>query len=116
MRLTGHDAIEYAERTGWALNKFEDPTEVAREGLTVREAREIAKMDPSLIWINTEEDEINPKTDATTWRIESLTSDGQWELEPNGDGFMSESEAEEAVESLIETCGYDPSKLRVVKN
>jgi hypothetical protein len=47
--LKGHEAIEYAERHGVTLNKYADPTEGAREGLTVEEARDVASEDPSLI-------------------------------------------------------------------
>lgn len=49
--LRGVDAIDYAERTGATLCKYADPTEDAREGLSVEEAREIAASDPSLIWV-----------------------------------------------------------------
>lgn len=51
MKLTGTEAIKYAEKHGLALNKYTDPTEEAREGLTVEEAQAVAKEDPSLIWI-----------------------------------------------------------------
>lgn len=47
----GMDAIEYAEQHGLRLNKHADPTEDAREGLTVDEAREIAREDASLIYL-----------------------------------------------------------------
>ena len=50
-KLTGSKAIEYAEAHGLTLNKYTDPTEEAREGLSVDEARQIAREDPSLIWI-----------------------------------------------------------------
>ncbi len=49
--LTGYAAIDYAEEHGVLLNKYQDPTEDGRIGLTVQEAREIASEDPSLIWI-----------------------------------------------------------------
>lgn len=49
--ITGHDAIETAERQGLTLHKFADPTEDARDGLTPDEARQVAAEDPSLIWI-----------------------------------------------------------------
>lgn len=50
-RLTGHDAIEYAEQTeGAILCSYTDPTEEGREGITVDEAREIARQDPTLIY------------------------------------------------------------------
>lgn len=48
--ITGYDAIEYAEQHGLTLGKYADPTEEARDGLTVEEAREIAAEDPSLVW------------------------------------------------------------------
>jgi len=46
---TGLEAIEIAEREGGLLCKYADPTQGARGGLSVREAREIAEEDPSLI-------------------------------------------------------------------
>lgn len=49
--LHGHEAIEFAAATGRALNKYSDPLEEARAGITIEEAREIAVIDPSLIWI-----------------------------------------------------------------
>lgn len=49
--LTGYAAIEHAEKTNGMLNKRADPTEDAREGLDAEEAREIAAVDPSLIWL-----------------------------------------------------------------
>jgi len=53
-KLTGYDAIEYARAEGLKLNKYSDPTEGAREGLTPEEAAEIAWEDPSLIWLEVE--------------------------------------------------------------
>jgi hypothetical protein len=49
VRLTGWTAIEVAERSGLLLSKAADPTEGAREGLSVEEARAVAAEDPSLI-------------------------------------------------------------------
>lgn len=49
--ITGQDAIEYAREHGLTLNKYADPTEDARQGLTADEAEEIAREDPSLIYI-----------------------------------------------------------------
>lgn len=51
-KFTGTAAIQYAEHHGLTLNKYADPTEGARSGLTVQEAREIAREDGSLIWLN----------------------------------------------------------------
>ncbi len=52
MRLTGTAAIEYAETNRYLLNKYADPIEDARAGLSPEEARKIASADPDLIWIN----------------------------------------------------------------
>lgn len=49
--LCGYPAIEYASANGLTLNKYADPIEGARSGLSVREAREIAHDDANLIWI-----------------------------------------------------------------
>ena len=52
-RMTGWDAIEYAEARGVALSKYTDPTDDAHEGLTPDEAREVASEDPGLIYLDT---------------------------------------------------------------
>ncbi|MGL4445638.1 MAG: hypothetical protein ACRCU1_18590 [Alsobacter sp.] len=49
-KLTGHAAIAHAGATGATLNKYADPTEGARSGLTVEEAEDVAREDASLIW------------------------------------------------------------------
>ena len=49
-KITGFDAIDYAAATGAVLHKYADPTEDAREGLTIDEARDVAMEDPNLIW------------------------------------------------------------------
>lgn len=56
MRLTGFEAIEYAEKEALPLNKAADERDEAREGLTVAEAEAIATDDPDLIWIDVPED------------------------------------------------------------
>ncbi len=48
--LTGSAAIAYVERIGGQIHKYADPTEGARP-VTLDEAREIAKEDPSLVWM-----------------------------------------------------------------
>lgn len=53
--VTGTQAIEMAEARGLTLCKYTDPTEGAREGLTVAEARAVARQDPSLIYVETTE-------------------------------------------------------------
>jgi len=56
MRLEGYKAIEYASAYGLALSKYADPVEDARGSLSVEEAREIAREDPSLIYVDVEEE------------------------------------------------------------
>ena len=51
-KFTGSRAIEVAAVTGRRLCKYADPIEDAREDVTVEEAREIAREDASLIWID----------------------------------------------------------------
>jgi hypothetical protein len=55
MRLTGFQAIDYAEQEGLTLNKAADRIDEARAGLTVAEAEAIATEDPNLIWIDVPE-------------------------------------------------------------
>lgn len=55
-KLTGYEAIEAKEEnSNIVLNKYSDPTEDARGNLTIEEARDIAKNDPSLIYATEEE-------------------------------------------------------------
>lgn len=49
--LTGHEAIAYAARFGGDLNKYADPVDGARV-VDIDEAREIAREDASLIWVD----------------------------------------------------------------
>lgn len=51
MKLTGWEAIEYAEANGALLNKYADPTEDALAGVSLSEARVIAGEDAGLLWI-----------------------------------------------------------------
>jgi hypothetical protein len=51
MKLTGFDAIAYAEREGLLLNKAADRIDDSRSGLSVAEAEAIATEDPELIWV-----------------------------------------------------------------
>ena len=51
-RITGRDAIDYAEATGADLNLYANAIDDARDDLDVDEARAIASEDPSLIWID----------------------------------------------------------------
>lgn len=57
MRLTGFEAIEYAEKEGLKLNKRADHIDEARAGLTIAEAEAIATDDPDSIWLNVSSNE-----------------------------------------------------------
>ena len=50
-RLKGWEAIAYAQSHDLTLHKYEDPTEDAREGLSVAQARRVALEDPALIYL-----------------------------------------------------------------
>ena len=53
---TGWEAIEAAKtNSALVLNKYSDPIEDDRSGLTVDEAVEVAREDPSLIWLAAED-------------------------------------------------------------
>ena len=55
MRLTGFDAIEYAEKQGLNLSKAADTIDDAQAGLTIAEAEAIATEDADLIWLEVPE-------------------------------------------------------------
>ena len=57
MKLTGFDAIEYAEKEGLALNKAADAIDDEATGLTIAEAEAIAVDSPELIWLVVPADE-----------------------------------------------------------
>ena len=57
MKLTGFEAIEYAEKEGLSLNKAADRVDDEQTGLTIAEAEAIATEDPDLIWIRVPESE-----------------------------------------------------------
>jgi hypothetical protein len=57
MRLTGFDAITYAEQEGLLLNKTPDRIDDASTALTVAEAEAIATEDPRLIWLEVPDSE-----------------------------------------------------------
>lgn len=56
MRLTGFEAIEFAEKEALPLNKKADQWNEAREGLTIAEAEALATDDPDLIYLDVPED------------------------------------------------------------
>lgn len=45
------DALGAAVEAGYRVNKYADPIEGPREGLTAEEAADVAAEDPSLIWL-----------------------------------------------------------------
>lgn len=57
MRLSGFDAIEYAEKEGLTLNKSADSVDDEVTGLSIAEAEAIASENPDLIWLNVAEDD-----------------------------------------------------------
>jgi hypothetical protein len=57
MRLTGFEAIEFAEKAGLPLNKAADNIDPAALGLSVAEAEAIADDRPELIWLEVDDDE-----------------------------------------------------------
>ena len=58
MRLTGFDAISFAEQEGLLLNKEADHLDGPADGLTIAEAEAIAADNPELIWLEAPEDAI----------------------------------------------------------
>ncbi len=57
MRITGFEAIAFAEREGILLNKAADSIDDEAVGLTVAEAEAIADTDPELVWVDVPEDD-----------------------------------------------------------
>jgi hypothetical protein len=57
MRLTGFDAIEFAEKAGVTLNKAADNIDSPAIGLSIAEAEAIADDRPELIWLEVGDDE-----------------------------------------------------------
>ena len=51
MRLTGFDAIEFAEKEGLTLSKAADPIDDEVHSLSIAEAEAIAVDNPDLIWL-----------------------------------------------------------------
>jgi hypothetical protein len=57
MRLTGFEAIEFAEKEGLTLHKKAGSIDEGAEALTIAEAEAIADDDPDAIWIDVDESE-----------------------------------------------------------
>jgi len=74
MRLSGFDAIEYAEKEGLTLNKAADSIDDGATGLTIAEAEAIADDRPELIWLDVAAEEyygeprnMEPGTQPVRW-------------------------------------------------
>lgn len=50
-RIVGRAAIQRAEAEGITLSTYTDPTAEGRDGVSVEEARDIAREDPSLVYM-----------------------------------------------------------------
>jgi hypothetical protein len=57
MRLTGFDAIEYAEKEGLTLHKSAGRIDQGADALSIAEAEAIADDDPDAIWLDVADDE-----------------------------------------------------------
>jgi hypothetical protein len=57
MRLTGFEAITFAEREGLTLTKLADHIDEAQEGLSIAEAEAIAVDRPEVIYLHVSEAE-----------------------------------------------------------
>ncbi len=92
VRLTGRAALDYAARHGLELCKHSDPTEGAREGLSVDEAERIAREDAELVYLDA----------PVVYRIAPRDSH-DWDLAGEGNEFSTVEEACSAAESMDET-------------
>jgi hypothetical protein len=57
MRLTGFEAISFAEPEGLPLNKLADKIDGAQTGLSIAEAEAIAVDSPELIYLDISDEE-----------------------------------------------------------
>ena len=58
LTITGSAAITYASAHWLTLSTYTDPTAEAREGVSVEEARSIAREDPSLVYVTIDGEQI----------------------------------------------------------
>jgi hypothetical protein len=77
MRLTGFEAIEYAEKEGLGLNKAADAIDDEVKGLSIAEAEAIATDNPELIWVDV------AKTEEYGERKEPAEFGGRVNMEPD---------------------------------
>jgi hypothetical protein len=57
MRLTGFEAISFAEQEGLPLNKLADKIDEAQTGLSIAEAEAIAVDSPELVYLDISDEE-----------------------------------------------------------
>ena len=57
MRLTGFEAIEFAEKEGLTLHKAAGRIDEGADGLSIAEAEAVADDDPQAIWLDVPDDE-----------------------------------------------------------
>lgn len=106
-RLTGSDAIEYAERHGLTLSHYGTPIEDAREGVSTDDesVREMLHADPSLIYLDVE-------IDGELVLCRSDMGDGGWSLHAPGVGDVEIADGDDLVlldgpsEWDEEACGW----------
>lgn len=84
---TRHDAIDYARQNPDAvICKYADPTEGAREGLTIAEAEQILREDPSLIYV-VDGLSFAISTDSSTEEIKAASADDAARKYAAGEGW-----------------------------
>lgn len=98
-RLTGRDAIEHARLHGLTLSKYQDPTDGSRDGLGVEDAEEIAREDPSLIYLDVDDG-------VQWWRV----------ARPNGTpsyGYGTREQADAWADRMSDERGLDVDRYAV---
>jgi hypothetical protein len=110
-RLHGHDAIRYAEEHCGQVNKYADPVEDAREGLTVEQARIVACEDPNLIYVDPE-----PVYEAYRYAADGHAGEVDPADPALSDGAVlatgSLLDCRMAIYRRLEDAGFDPTSLR----
>jgi hypothetical protein len=92
---TGYEAIEEKKNSSGFLNKYQDPTEDERFDLTIEEAEEIARVDPSLIYF--EPSEYLVYMDCPRhWSVAEVSRDDDLSWAKNCSGVFDTREAAEA--------------------
>lgn len=91
------------------INKFADPIEDAREGLTADEAREVAAEDPSLLWVEVYNDSDN--VTVACLRAE-CDSDG-WSVHDMLDGISVWVPGDEAADEIVSSDDPAAAAIRI---